>query len=565
MNVQLTWEAAANVDSYILEIMSGNAVWSTPVNGLSYTTNLPTYGTEYSWRVKSVRGLLESDWSAIRTFTVVPIPAPVLVLPVNGSTLTTLTPSLSWNGPLFGENVQFDVQLVQGEDVVGNWNNLTVTAFNVPADLIEWGLTYSWRVKAHQPTSEAWSGFFTFTAPAIPAPALLTPLDYASYASPVVTPIGFSWTQVPAVANYEYVIATDANFSNVVLTGTTALTTVSYTPTAVGSYFWKVRGVNGTVNGTWSVVRHFAVQNSNLAVTITANYPGICNNVFSFFFGDPNLAITIVGGSGNFSFVWTSPDGSTSGLNNTTILNPTLSRVPTSSPFAVQTFMLTITDNVSGATGNASFILNLPSSPLVTMINPANSRKRIGTAAFDLNTTITTVNGVDVRPAFTGYTVLWKSSNDLDPKFQGLGCEYPTCPPLANPATSGLKRYEAIVKGGLGCESQTKTYYIFSYAMNSRDIFEDNNDLVFGQGSAMLVYPTIANNEIKVQAAFENKSDVQISIIDMMGREITSKSISQVTELEEEVIDLSSVHASGVYFLVLKSNGEQLVKKFIKQ
>ena len=124
------------------------------------------------------------------------------------------------------------------------------------------GTTYYWRVRSTEPIMSPWSKLRSFTPaladtaqqPATAAPAGLSP---SSGATGVSLKPAFTWNSVARATSYEFILARDSEYTNVVvaMTGDDALPTTSwgydgdmdYSTT----YFWKVRAISDTSYGGW--------------------------------------------------------------------------------------------------------------------------------------------------------------------------------------------------------------------------------------------------------------------------------------------------------------------------
>ena len=138
-----------------------------------------TPGQTYYWRVRVIveTGPIYSAWSPILSLTVQPGAAlvPAILSPVNGATITDLTPSFSWS-PVSGttayrfqlaETVSFAAPLVDAQltDPAGG---AAPTAIS-PAVTLVVGKTYFWRVKALLPVEGDWSAIANITVAAASA------------------------------------------------------------------------------------------------------------------------------------------------------------------------------------------------------------------------------------------------------------------------------------------------------------------------------------------------------------------------------------------------------------
>jgi hypothetical protein len=133
---------------------------------------------------------------------------------------------------------------------------------NDPATLAS-GTTYYWRVRATQPVESPWSAVYSFASPLgieewSPLVAIegVSPLPGAKDVS--ISP-AFSWESSIEATGYEFVLARDSGFTEVVvaLTGTDALTSTAWNCDReldyATSYFWKVRAISEDSYSEWGV------------------------------------------------------------------------------------------------------------------------------------------------------------------------------------------------------------------------------------------------------------------------------------------------------------------------
>lgn len=99
----LDWSDADGAGSYRLQVATdtgfNDVVIDVDVVASTYTPAAPLANDQYVWRVRSVAGALESEWSSAWSFTVqfCATPAkPALSFPKDGATLGDATPTLTW-------------------------------------------------------------------------------------------------------------------------------------------------------------------------------------------------------------------------------------------------------------------------------------------------------------------------------------------------------------------------------------------------------------------------------------------------------------------------------------
>jgi len=123
------------------------------------------------------------------------------------------------------------------------------------------GTSYYWRVRATRPIESLWSETYSFASPL--GIAEWSPLATSDDVSPLpdandvsIMP-AFSWESADGATGYEFVLAKDSGFTDVVvaLTGADALTSSAWNCDIIleyaTSYFWKVRAVSEDSYSEW--------------------------------------------------------------------------------------------------------------------------------------------------------------------------------------------------------------------------------------------------------------------------------------------------------------------------
>lgn len=118
------------------------------------------------------------------------------------------------------------------------------------------------------------------------APSPVNLLEPANGAVDISIRAGFSWAAQPVTTRYEYELATDAGFNNIVASvsdlGATELT--GFDLAALTKYYWRVRGRNLCGWGDWSAVRSFTTAGVGCAVVQSVEVPlNISSNVNTVF------------------------------------------------------------------------------------------------------------------------------------------------------------------------------------------------------------------------------------------------------------------------------------------
>ncbi len=84
------------------------------------------------------------------------------------------------------------------------------------------------------------------------------------------------------------------------------------------------------------------------------------------------------------------------------------------------------------------------------------------------------------------------------------------------------------------------------------------------QQGSLSIYPNPASEEIYIQASGFNTNHATLEVIDIRGRTIMEKDITNVYSPVPINLDISGLSA-GLYFVVLKNSSQQLTAKIVKE
>lgn len=107
--------------------------------------------TTYYWRVNATNGAGTSPYSTVWRFTTVispPVAAPVLLSPPNGSTVTTLTPTLDWNDVFNSNGYKVNLSNDSFFNTVLIDTTVTLSNYTVRSGILLQTTNYYWRVRA---------------------------------------------------------------------------------------------------------------------------------------------------------------------------------------------------------------------------------------------------------------------------------------------------------------------------------------------------------------------------------------------------------------------------------
>lgn len=316
-NVTFNWNAVNGANTYKFTL-SKNPNLSTPVaevtniNGLSQVINGLEYNQNYYWAVRGQDGFGDGPMSEIFSFGTM-IDKPTLSLPVNEEIDVPLSGTFQWNAAAGATAYQIQVSEVSNfSSTVIDVTNINGTSYNYSN--INNNTVHYWRVrglKANMPG--VWSDVRSFTTIKLLPPTLVAPVNNRV---DVYFDVTLDWDPANQATAYDVQVATDMNFTNIVVQGNNitatqfAVTGLSYEST----YYWKARSKNALGSSNWSNVWKFnTIKNPNFA-----GLDEVCENNEVIYQTDESAVIdyswavnggTIIGSSTERSvrIKWTNP------------------------------------------------------------------------------------------------------------------------------------------------------------------------------------------------------------------------------------------------------------------
>lgn len=169
----LSWQTDDGVDYSSLRILSPTGTEVLAKSNLSGTDYRVPLGTladgTYTWQVAAHNDGGWGPWSALRTFTVTSVAAPVaptLLTPGNQTTVTDLaTTSFTWQSVTGAD--RYRLRILSGDDVITTQDSLDEPSYLIPFDSVPIGAgEYTWQAAAHGEGGwGAWSTASTFSVP----------------------------------------------------------------------------------------------------------------------------------------------------------------------------------------------------------------------------------------------------------------------------------------------------------------------------------------------------------------------------------------------------------------
>ena len=301
-----SWQAATDADplssvTYRLEI-ARNADFAAPVisvtqSGLSSAalSTLPGYddlqsGTTYDWRVVAVDNSGRTSVSAASSFFSNSAPeTPIMLSPLQGDEVATLTPDLQWAAAIDADNdtLSYNVRIVDANGaLVSSNSSVAATNLVVAGGLLLENNQYGWQVQAADAKlSSAYSTIKNFWVNALEeaptTPVLNAPTAMANADKDTI----FNWQAATdadplAFVSYRLEIARDNDFAAPVINVEQTELSSAALSALVGyedlqantTYQWRVLAIDNAGMSTSSEVRAFTYVSTILSVDAT--FPG---------------------------------------------------------------------------------------------------------------------------------------------------------------------------------------------------------------------------------------------------------------------------------------------------
>ena len=268
----LDWDSVSSATFYHVQLSTDSNFVSNIIDSLQIVltrlqvgSGLLTNNTLYFWRVRGINSGSNGLWSSVFRFrTIVALPnAPNLLLPTNGATNVSLTPSFDWDSTSLADFYRLQAALdTEFVSIRVNVTGITQSSYNLVNPPLQNNFRYYWRVNAtNQAGTGPWSGVFNFTTVLgfPPAPVLLSPPNNSNNIS--LTPT-LDWVDDISVITYQLQLSNDSNFASTLIDSTgfnaSQLMVAGGILTNISSYFWRVRTTNSFGISPWSETWKFS-------------------------------------------------------------------------------------------------------------------------------------------------------------------------------------------------------------------------------------------------------------------------------------------------------------------
>ncbi|MCI0707642.1 MAG: FG-GAP-like repeat-containing protein [Ignavibacteriae bacterium] len=264
-SVTLSWNPADSATFYHLQVASDAnfvtvVVDKDSISNTSYNVAGLANATTYWWRVQGKNPDGASAYSNARNFTTqVAIPvAPVLISPANAAANRPKALTFTWNAVPDAQIYRLQVSLDSlFSSIVVDHDSLSLTSDSIST--LAYNTTYYWRVRAENTTGASpYSAAYRFTTGAafVGIPQLQSPADGATDLS---TSLMLSWNAADSATFYQLQVATDSNFTALVVSQDSIVATSHQVADLANSttYWWRVQGKTTGGVSDFSTVRSF--------------------------------------------------------------------------------------------------------------------------------------------------------------------------------------------------------------------------------------------------------------------------------------------------------------------
>jgi hypothetical protein len=270
--VSFKWNSLKGADKYRVQVFTTDQVLVLDSLTAKANLTLPLNAGNYLWRVRGENYAYQSTYSFPSGFsTIIPDDLTnqqvILTSPDNDKFVKFVNVTLNWEK--LNKATSYSAKVINtatGEEVFTK-NDLTDNSVKLDKPTLADG-NYEWRIKAKNTDSETKQySARRFNIDTTPPNQPKNNLPADNSTQTVSTAVTYTWS-IPADVGLakspiSYVIefASDVTFNSIVQTINSNTTTLQYTSTTTGIYYWRVRAIDGAGNiGTNSTGYKFIVN-----------------------------------------------------------------------------------------------------------------------------------------------------------------------------------------------------------------------------------------------------------------------------------------------------------------
>ena len=280
-----SWNSVSGADQYGLYVRDTNTnvlVFDSERDGyvitgasFSIPSGILQNNGNYRWNMRSHNNAgWGTEFSAARTFSInipqLPTP-PAHLSPADGSSISTATPTFTWNSGSFVQYYGLYIRNVDTGLIVYENENIYGTSLNLPSGILQNNGNYRWNMRSFNAEgSSSYTSAWTFTVNTQTKPSVPTGLSPGSSSEPgpevaELTPT-LTWNSVANADYYQVYVSkkpygqANIKFRNEHVTGTSVTTTTLEEGT---KYRWDVSACNAAGCSDQSPNAYFHTQDNN--------------------------------------------------------------------------------------------------------------------------------------------------------------------------------------------------------------------------------------------------------------------------------------------------------------
>lgn len=132
--------------------------------------------------------------------------------------------------------------------------------------------------------------------------------------------------------------------------------------------------------------------------------------------------------------------------------------------------------------------------------------------------------------------------------------------PLAAPTKFGIRIYRVTTTDASGCESRPSV--IFVIRSRSKEIPSEMFEMSINKTAIMAAYPNPIVDNVNVIAEFDAEVNATVKLVDILGNEFTIDQFSG--SFYENTLNITEF-TSGTYFIVIETENDKVIQKIVKQ
>ncbi len=539
---ELKWSKVEDADFYDVIVSKYPDFRDTIFQKNNYTDTVITTSlleglTKYYWKANAKNKFTTSYWSVVWNFTTVLGP-PLLLSPANNSIGNNINLNILWHKAIDASS--YKLFLAEDPDFTINFKEYDANDTTFSISNLEYDKLYWWKVASVNNDGQSeFSAVWMFRTAYSPL-SLISPENKKVN---VKIPTTLVWSQHEKINNYHLQIASNADFSDLVLDTNNLLDLTQFVLNNINSfaeYNWRVRVEDGTNIGIWSEPFSFKTTLGKVGLRSPANKgKDLPTDLIFLWFpvsGANNYHLQI-SRDAIFEDLFFSQDTISS-------INMSVNELPNKSELFWR--VRGVNNDGFGEWSDVWTCTTSGNSP--SLISPKN-----GTENIKLPIVFQWSHFGDAL----SYNIQISSTED----FKNIVSEqsnltlnkYEINDFIIQPSTTYNWRVIANMNSGQSNWSQ-----VWSFTTDKILDVEDNQELI-----KISVKPNPAKSYINIDFKLDNIQNTKVEILDMTGRIVFADELNHASLGQNSITLNTQQYSNGVYFINIYNNNEIIKGEFI--